>query len=455
MQSALGGKDEMDGVAVDSDGNVIMGGPFQYTVDFNGTKRTAKNGIDIWLSKLSPDGKELWFTSIDSGGDDFMWDLEADPSGDILISGGYGGSLTVNGKTHDAHRDGSALFAKIDGDTGAFVWLQTAGVVTAGTEPVDSERVAGGNEIKVDSAGNAIAILSASGSEYQVGDMTFKRAGVMDSFIVKISPAGEFIWAYQFLGGGRKQARAVGITGTDEIAFGYQLIGEIATTEGFTFTTRTDRTPQGVAGLLSEDGKLEWMYPVESAGFANVRGAGGDSAGDVYFTGVITGQASVGDTATASVGDASAFLTKYTREGEQAWVRMLGDTVSSDAGGELVVSDDIIAISGGNTGAHYSVFDAGGAVLAQDVHTVENRISRATWTIFNPAGAVIGAYAPTYSDASNGGVLEYAGAGCFIFQYAFYGKVSFANGDSYTSTNQRDPKKPDKDIGIVKSCFAF
>ena len=35
MQGAQGGKDEMDGVSVDTKGNVIFGGPFQDTVDFN------------------------------------------------------------------------------------------------------------------------------------------------------------------------------------------------------------------------------------------------------------------------------------------------------------------------------------------------------------------------------------------------------------------------------------
>ncbi len=453
MQSALGGKDEMDGVSIDTKGNVILGGPFQYTVDFNGVKRTAKSGVDIWVSKLSPTGEELWFTSIDSGGDDFAWDITTDQNDDIWISGGYGGTLTVNGKTYDAQRDGSALYAKLDSETGAILWVQTAGVITAGGAAVDSERTAGGNEIKIDSKGNAVAILSASGSEYTIGDMTFKRAGVMDSFIVKLSPQGEFLWAYQFLGEGRKQARAIGVAQNDSIVFGHQLIGEIDSREGFRFET-SGRRAQGVAGLLSSDGKLLWMVPVASDGMANVRGAGGDSEGGMYFTGMFTGDAAIDGTPVAGVGKTSAFLTKFTAEGDLAWIRVLGD--EGDDGGELVVDRaNRIVISGGNQGEQYSVYDEEGAVIARNIHTADYRVARPTWTIFNPAGFVLGAYASTYADGANGGVLEAGSDGCYIFQFAFYGRITFENGESYLTENSNDPDTPDKDVGAVKTCFAF
>lgn len=452
MQSSLGGKDEMDGVAVDTKGNVVIGGPFEYTVDFNGTKRTAVNGIDFYVSKLDSEGKELWFISLDSGGDDFMWDLETDQNNDILISGGYGGVLTINGKTHNANRDGSALYAKIDGDTGKFIWFTTAGVIGSGDAIINSGRTAGGNEIKVDSKGNAVAILSAHGEQYRIGNQIFQNAGVMDSFIVKISPAGEYLWAYQFLGAGRKQARAIGVNGNDEIAFGHQLIGPINTAEGISFGVSNNQNPLGTAGLLTPEGKLKWMIPIISDGFANVRGAGGDAEGNVYFTGEITNSTKIGMTTVKGYQNGSTFLVKYTSEGLQEWVRVLGNN-EDDNGGELIVYADKVAISGTNSGSEYNLYDATGKVLAKNIHDLESRGVRATLAVFNTLGQLVTTYAPAYTDVSSGGVLEYAGNNCLVFEHTFYGKIEYQNGDVYTATNSTNTGTPDKDIALAKVCI--
>jgi hypothetical protein len=452
MQSGLGGKDEMDGVAVDGTGNTFIGGPFEFTVDFNGTKRTAKAGTDIYVSKLDSSGKELWFISLDSGGNDFLWDLEADQNGDVFFSGGYGGSLTVNGKTYEAYRDGSALYAKLDGKTGKVLWIQTAGVKGGTPGLVNSPRTAGGNEIKVDSKGNAVAILSAAGDEYQIGGRTYKRAGVMDSFIVKISPDGKFVWTYQFLGTGRKQARAIAVTGNDDVIFGHQLTGPIDTKEGPGFGDTKDRMEMGTIGLISSSGVLEWMLPVDSTGFTNVRGAAGDAEGNVYFTGVIGGDATIGKTKIVNPFASAMFVAKYSNEGTAEWIRVMGNDEPNE-GGEMIAFEDKIAVSGRNEGLDYNVYDEEGTLLTEDIHTVDGaRGSRATLTIFSSTGDVVATYEPVATDVSNGGVLEYDGNGCIAFQQAFYGTIAYANGDSYTAANDAKKAQPDKDATLSYVC---
>lgn len=455
MQSGLGGKDEMDGVATDGAGNTIIGGPFEFTVDFNGKKRTAKTGTDIYVSKLDPDGNELWFITLDSGGDDWLWDLEADQNGDIIFSGGYSGNLTINGKTYEAYRDGSALYAKVDGTTGKILWVQTAGVKDSTPGLVDSPRTAGGNEIKIDSAGNAVAILSASGDEYQIGGRTYKRAGVMDSFIVKLSPQGEFVWAYQFLGAGRKQARAIGVTGNGDVIFGHQLIGPIDTKEGPGFGDAKSRTAIGTVGVISSSGILKWMLPVESTGFSNVRGAAGDTEGNVYFTGVISGDATIGKTEVTNPFESAAFVAKFTNSGTPTWIRVLGNDELND-GGEMIAFKDMVAISGRSAGLNYNMYDETGQLLASNIHTVTTSKvaegSRATLTIFSSLGDVIATHEPVASDVSSGGVLEYAGNGCIAYQQGFFGTISFANGDSYTAANNARVAKPDKDMTLAMVC---
>lgn len=47
----------------------------------------------MFIEKLDTTGKRVWFQQIDSGTNDFLWDLEVDSAGDIVISGGYGGTI--------------------------------------------------------------------------------------------------------------------------------------------------------------------------------------------------------------------------------------------------------------------------------------------------------------------------------------------------------------------------
>jgi len=446
------GKDEIDGVSVDSQGNVFMGGPFEGTVKFGETNRTAKNGIDIHVSKLTPDGEELWFMSIDSGGDDFLWDITVDNNDDILLSGGYGGTLTHNGKTFVAARDGSAYFAKLDGKTGSIKWITVAGVMGTGNELIDSGRTAGGNEIKVDSQGNAVAILSARGERYKIGNQFFTPAGVMDAFVVKLSPEGEFVWAYQFAGSGRKQGRAIAITGEDKVVVGYELIGEIQGDNGDRVVTESNRLAQGAVALLSSAGELEWLRSVTGDGFTNVRGAGGDSMGNVYITGRMTGEGEVLGVRTRGFENGSAYIAKLDSQARPLWIRVLGND-EMDNGGELISNDSYVAITGVNKGPSYHLYDQNRTLLQRDVHTVEALSHRATLTLFTTEGDLVAAFAPKETSSSNGGVLEFTKDSCLIMQIGFFGTILLQNGDIYTTVTGNRTRQPDRDSLITKLCY--
>lgn len=454
LQSATGNKDEIDGVSADSAGNIFIGGGFLNKVNFNGAYHLATTGSDIFVSKLYPDGTENWFISIDSGGEDFMWDLVADKNGDVVISGGYGGTLKLGSATYQAYKDGSAFWAKLSGKDGKILWIQTAGVPFTSAQKIDPLATAGGNEISVDSKGNIVAQLTASGATYKIGTSTYLNQGPKDSFIVKLSPLnGKFLWSYQFLGSGAKQLRALGITSTDEIIFGHEYIGDIVdTTTRTTYSSKLGLgTPQGTIGILTTAGKLKWMKPVISTGFANVRGAGGDQEGNAYYTGVLTGASSIGTTSVTGYKNGSTFLAKYSSAGVHQWTRVMGNTETDTAGELIPYGKTGVAITSSNQGPNYNLYDRVGNVVRKNVHTVDSVETRATLTIFNGSGDIVARHSPVYTDASSAGVLTYAGGTCFVYQHSFYGTVKYANGTSYKTTGPN--VKIDKDMALVKVCY--
>lgn len=442
-------KDEIDGVSTDSKGNTYIGGQFAKSVDFNGTVRSATSGYDVFVSRLDENGQEDWFVSLDSGGNDHQWDLTVDKNEDVILSGGYGGTMVVNGQEYAASRDGSAFWAKLDGETGEFIWFTAAGAVGETDEIVEPLRSAGGNEVKVDEDNNIASLLMASGTQIAIGEERYPGSNLKSSFVVKMSPDGEFLWSHHFEGRGDQQLRAIGLNGHNEIAFGHQLRGQIETERFGTFEGGTgDRAETiGTYGLLSPDGELLWMKRVDSDGFANIRGAGGDQAGNLYFIGQITDDTLVNNQSVTGYKKVSTLLMQVTRAGEIGWLRVLGNN-KNDGAGELALHKNLISITGVNSGSDYNLYDLDGTVLAEQVFDSHSQRSRGTLAVFTIDGKLTARYEPTYSDHAMGGVTEFYDEQCLVYNTMFYGEVTYSNGDSYQTV---DPM--DKDAVLSKVCF--
>lgn len=450
IQSETGSKDEADGVSVDSQGNVFIGGLFHDTVMFNRAPRTAKSGSDIFVTKLDPDGNELWFETFDFGSNDFLWDLTVDQDDNLIISGAFGGSIGPTSQTQDATNGITALFAKLSGTTGEVLWQRTA---TA--ESVGGMSGAGGNEVIVDSENAIISTMMASGDRYIIDGVSYEGIGRKDGFVIKRNQDGEIDWVYQFYGNAFNQVRAIGVTEDGHITFGLEYIGAITDQAGNKLlSSESGRTAQGAFGMLSAEGELLWMHAVGSNGFANVRGAGGDAFGNGYYTGVVTGSAMIGDESVKVSKKGTSFLAKYDSNGNQIWLRLLGNN-ESDEGGELIVFGNNVALTGSNNGADYNVFTSADEVLFEDIFSTNARVLRASFAIFDLDGNVRTTYTPQKTDTSSGGVLEYAVNECVLFQHSFYGKISYYNGDSYSAPNTEDiPGFPyNKDQVVTKLCL--
>lgn len=460
FQSAQGSKDEMDGVSSDSNGNIFIGGAFENSGVMFGTMSTsAKNFSDIFVSKLSNNGQILWFKTFDSGGKDFAWDTAVDKNGDVIISGGYGGSFDkvsngVKTGTFNAWKDGSALWMKLSGKDGHIMWTQVAGVPSTISQLVDPSKVAGGNEISIDVNNNAVVQLTAAGEAYKIGTTTYPKSGSKDSFIVKLNPNGGFMWAFPFLGSGSKQLRAVGITSNNEIVFGHEYRGEIKA-GNVTLNSNNGMTAQGTVGMLTAAGAFKWMLPVTSNGFANVRGAGGDSTGNIYITGVLTGaDGQIGTTPVKGYANGSTFVAKLAPATKAVlWVRVFGNA-SPDSAGELtVIAGDKIAITSTNEDANYNLYNADGSVLyAKNIFLATSTATRATLSVLDTTGNLVATHEPTITESSSGGVLSFANntpsSTCLVYQLSFYGRIAFNNGKSYTSTGAAD-----KDQVLTKICY--
>jgi hypothetical protein len=91
-------------VTIDKDSNVIVGGTFQGTLNFDpkGQKELSSNlgSIDAFLAKYDKTGNLLWVKNVGTSGTDITTDIEVDKDGNVFIAG-YFGTPDVPGRFID------------------------------------------------------------------------------------------------------------------------------------------------------------------------------------------------------------------------------------------------------------------------------------------------------------------------------------------------------------------
>ncbi|GAB1453310.1 hypothetical protein MASR2M47_33660 [Draconibacterium sp.] len=182
-------------IALDSSGNIILGGSFEGKNDLNpGTEtfNVSPSGAgDAYILKLDANGEFLWAVAF--GGNVFnqidkVSALAVDGSGNIVASGPFYGSVEVFNL-----KDGGNFYIKLDG-SGNLIWAKQ----TDGSESVIT------NSLKLDETGNAYIVGRFGGTrDFDPGPEVFNvtcSSGYYDIFILKLTASGNFVWAKGFGG---------------------------------------------------------------------------------------------------------------------------------------------------------------------------------------------------------------------------------------------------------------
>ena len=110
-------RDTATAVAADSAGNVIISGGFRGSVDFGGPPlegTSASGGNDIYLAKFEPDGEHLWSKQFGVSLG-FPHGVAADGAGNVVLTGYYAvGSADFGGGPFPQVLNADAFLAKFD-----------------------------------------------------------------------------------------------------------------------------------------------------------------------------------------------------------------------------------------------------------------------------------------------------------------------------------------------------
>jgi len=352
-------------IAVDSNGNVYLGGYFGgASLD---TPALAKIGeVDSFAIKLNAQGATTWAKNFggSSGNANARGEaIAVDTVGNVYLGGFfYNASLTTPTLGKIGNTDAFAL--KLDA-SGTTTWAKNFGGSSGNV-------FAEGKAIAVDTNGNVY--LSGSFSSASLTTPALTKIGFTDAFAIKLDAAGTTTWAKNFGGignGAGVSAQAIAVDASGSVYLGGGFIGNL-TTPALTPIGKGD----AFAIKLDTLGATTWS---KNFGGSGASAAGNtivvDGGGNIYLGGLFEDD-NLTTPALTKIGRTDAFILK------QATVLTYSVTYSANAG------------TGGSVPVDGAVYANGATV------TVRGNTAALTRTGFDFAG---------WNSAANGSGTAYAG----------------------------------------------
>lgn len=282
--------DEGDGIAVDSDNNVLVSGE---TISSNfpvspGAFQTSILGSnsDGFIVKFNSNGQRLWATYFGGSGAayELMYDIQADNNNNIIVVGtgasGFPVTSTASQTTFGGVRD--AVVAKFS-TSGSRIWatyLGGTGEESAYRAAVDSDN----NIVVVGFTGSTSASFPITTTAVQT---TFGGGGY-DGFVTKFSSSGSRIWSSFYGGSQSDEMYGVALDGSNNI----YIAGSSASTNLSVTADAVKATLSGsydaFALKLDKNGKRSWCTYFGGTSSDNGSAIAVDPSGVAYLAGYTT-----------------------------------------------------------------------------------------------------------------------------------------------------------------------
>ena len=291
------GAQSPDAVATDAAGNLITCGYFNGTIDLGGGPLTSAGGVDLYVAKFSPTGTLLWSKQFGDSANQGTRGLAVDASGNVLITGSFVSAVNFGGATLTSAGGSDVFVAKLD-PTGNHIWSKRFGDVL--------------NQVGAGVATDAAGDVYFTG--YLFGTMNFgggplTSASGVDTYVVKLDPAGNHLWSMR--GGGTGDQAAVGVA-VDPVG-NVSIIGIAAGTGSFGGAVLTSA---GGADILvakyDPSGNHLWSKLFGNSATQGVKGLTHDSKGNLLLTGLIFGPTNFGGGPVIAGGGEDTFIAKLS-----------------------------------------------------------------------------------------------------------------------------------------------
>ena len=284
--------DNANFLSADNNGNVIMTGNFTGYVDFNPGVATAilyseEPYTDVFVLKIDAAGNFVWVKQVQIELLGFVFDIAADPSGNVYVTGNFRGTVDFdpNGGEHllTSNGDLDVFILKLD-DGGNFLWVENFG--GAGMDD--------GTSIDVDNMGNVYATGDFSQTvDFDPGPGVYNLVNASSyaiPYILKLDASGNLIWA-QMIDNDFSVIQGLAINYSGEVF----ITGHFRQTLDFDPSVSTDDLTANETDMFlakfSTDGVFEWSEQVTGPGNDYGLELAVDKYDNVFTTGIFHGTA--------------------------------------------------------------------------------------------------------------------------------------------------------------------
>ncbi len=344
-------------VVIDAEGNFIMAGRFQGTVDFDpgpdAYPLTSAGSFDVFVLKLGPDQGFLWATRGGGSSSDGVNEVVVDGSGNIIAVGYITGTTDMDPGPNDVSISAGEfddMFLCKYSPSGTPLWA-----VASNTTDGNS-----GYAVDVDDSGN----VYAAGVFYGTTDLnggsgtdTHVSAGSGDAFLCKYSATGAFQWGRTFGGLLREEVTAVKVDAAGSACIGGTYFGS---TDLDPSTSNAPYTSAGQSDIFTSkfdaSGSLLWTNSIGGADYDGVYDMDISDAGTIvttgYFTETVDFDPGPSNTSLTdpSVDNGMAYVRSMSSSGAFQWVKGIGGPDGASGFAVEFTTDNTLALSGGFLG---------------------------------------------------------------------------------------------------------
>ena len=339
------GTDEVNGIAVDNNRNVIIVGFFDGTINFGGSDLVGNAG-DIFIAKFSPTGQHIWSKRIGGPNPDYAYCVATDNQNRIWVGGTFSGTV-----------DFGVTYFSNAGSQDGFLAVYTPEGLWAGSRQIGGPQNDAVNGIATDPAGGAVATGVFTGS-VSFGAAVLTSAGSWDVFVAKYNSSASNVWANRYGSTGDEIGSAIAVDSFSQVIVG----GSFSTNISFGGPAFVSAGSFDIfMAKLNSTGAHQWSKSFGSAGSDGCYGATVDASGNAIFSGHFSSTVNFGGGNLTSAGGADAFLAKYDSNGNHRWSKRFGGTSAEQgfAVDAALDGSDEVAL----TGYIWSATDFGGGAL--------------------------------------------------------------------------------------------
>ncbi len=307
----------------------------------DGTFNLTSNGeYDVFVTKLDAQGNFLWAKQIGGTNYDFPGNIAIDPNGNVLIGGSFRGTVDLNpgaGVFTVATPAQEAFLIKLNSD-GEFIWAKNWGG-NGSTAKNTVYSIAFDSSANIIIGGS---FEGSNDLNPGTGTFSVTPNGTGDAYILKLESGGEFEWALAFGGETNYYTDAVKtmvVDGSDNIVISGTFYGNYSTfnlKDGGSFYIKLDGTGKliwskqttGISGEVDSH-----SLKLDKAGNAYIIGKFGGTRDFDPGAGVFN--------ITCSSGYYDIFILKLDASGNFVWAKGFGGSASlgGDSGNSIVLDN--------------------------------------------------------------------------------------------------------------------